>query len=130
MNWLNDYLDTAIYVDGGRGPVEYDCWGLVREVRAKHLGLSELPLYGALRNDDPRSFTKAYRCEARKLRECEPEHGAIAAVMIGEICAHVAVVLQMGDDLYALEINPEKSARVVRLNTWLLDHVRVTFHND
>lgn len=130
MQWVNDYLDRAVYVDGGRGPTEYDCWGLVREVRAKHLGRTELPLYGELRNDSPRLFTRAYRREACKLRPCEPEHSAIAAVMIGEICTHVAVVIEDAAELWILEINPEKGARRMRLNAWLRDHVRVTFHND
>lgn len=130
MNWVNDYLDRAEYVDGGRGPVGYDCWGLVREARALHMGLSELPVYGSLRNTDPRGFTKAYRAEAAKLHPCEPEHGAIAAVMIGDVCTHVAVVIEEDGELWILEINPEKSARRLRLKTWLLDHLRVTFHND
>lgn len=130
MSWVNDYLERAVYVDGGRGPVEYDCWGLVREARFLHMGRSELPVYGELRNDSPRLFTKAYKREACKLRECSPEHGAIAAVMIGEICTHVAVVIESAGDLWILEINPEKSARYLRLTTWLKDHVRVTFHND
>lgn len=131
MNWVNDYLNYAIYKDGGRGPVEYDCWGLVREARHKHMGLAELPVYGQLRNDNPRSFTRAYRNEAAKLDECDPSHGAIAAVMIGEVCTHVAVVLDEGyDGLWILEINPEKGARRMRLNTWRQDHTRVTFHND
>lgn len=130
MNWVNHYLTEAVYVDGGRGPVEYDCWGLVREVRAKHLGLSELPSYGDLRNDKPKMFTRAYRDESAKLRPCDPEHGAIAAVMIGEICTHVAVVLDLDGELFILEINPDKSARRVRLCEWLRGHGRVTFHTD
>lgn len=130
MSWINDYLSNAVYVDGGRGPIEYDCWGLVREVRAKHMGLSELPVYGELRNDSPRLFTKAYRAEAAKLKECQPEHGAIAAVMIGEVCTHVAVVIESAGDLWILEVNPEKGARRLRLAAWLQDHTRVTFHND
>lgn len=130
MSWINEYLDRAIYVDGGRGPVEYDCWGLVREARALHMGLSLLPVYGQLRNDNPRQFTKAYRAESAKLRECKPEHGAIAAVMIGDVCTHVALVFESAGELWILEINPEKSARTLRLNAWLCDHLRVTFHND
>lgn len=130
MNWINHYLTEAVYVDGGRGPIEFDCWGLVREVRAKHLGMAELPAYGDLRNDKPRLFTQAYRAESAKMRVCEPEHGAIAAVMIGEICTHVAVVLDLGGELFVLEINPEKSARRVRLCEWLRSHGRVTFHTD
>lgn len=130
MSWINYYLDNAIYEDGGRGPVKYDCWGLVREVRYKHLGLRKLPLYGQLRNDDPRSFTRAYKRESMKLRECEPEHGAIAAVIVGKTCMHVAVVLQLEGVLWVLEINPEKSARKIKLHLWLREHVKVTFHND
>lgn len=130
MNWIDGYLERAVYADGGRGPTEYDCWGLVREARDKHLGLSQLPMYGQLRNTDPRSFTRAYRTECAKLRECEPEHGAIAAVMIGKVCAHVALVLDIDGEMFILEINSQKSARKIRLNIWLRDHVRVTFHND
>ena len=130
MSWRNEYLDRAVYVDGGRGPIEYDCWGLVREARGQHLGRSWLPMYGNLRNDNPRAFTKAYRAESAKLKECEPCPGAIAAVMIGNTCAHVALVVEENTQLWILEINPEKSVRKVRLNTWLRDHVRVTFHND
>lgn len=130
MSWINYYLENAVYVDGGRGPTAYDCWGLVREARDQHLGLSQLPVYGELRNTDPRSFTRAYRAESSRLRECQPEHGAIAAVMIGEVCVHVALVLDIDGELFILEINPEKSARKLRLSLWLRDHVRVTFHND
>lgn len=130
MSWINHYLEHAEYVDGGRGPVEYDCWGLVREVRSKHLGLSELPVYGELRNDSPRLFTRAYRREACKLRECQAEHGAIAAVMIGEVCTHVAVVLESASELWILEINPKKGPRRMRLAAWLKDQPRVTYHND
>lgn len=130
MSWINDYLERAVYVDGGRGPIEYDCWGLVREARATHMGFSELPVYGELRNTDPRDFTKAYQCEAHKLRECPAEHGAIAAVLIGKICTHVAVVIESSGELWILEINPEKGPRRMRLTTWLQDQPRVTFHND
>jgi len=130
MSWINDYLDNAVYVDGGRGPVGYDCWGLVREVRTLHLGRQQLPAYGELRNDNPRAFTKAYRAESAKLKECAAQHGAIAAVMIGNTCAHVAVVLELYGELWILEINPEKGARKLRLETWQRDHVQVTFHDD
>lgn len=130
MSWINDYLDRAVYVDGGRGPVEYDCWGLVRDARAQHMGMSELPVYGELRNDSPRLFTRAYRAESAKLRKCGAEHGAIAAVMIGKVCTHVAVVIDVSGELWVLEINPEKSARFLRLSAWIQGHVQVTFHND
>ncbi|MBF9042947.1 hypothetical protein HKCCE4037_06395 [Rhodobacterales bacterium HKCCE4037] len=38
MSWWGD-LVGAPFEDGGRGPVSFDCWGLVRHVYAKQLGL-------------------------------------------------------------------------------------------
>ena len=129
MEWINGYL-VKQYQDGGRGPNDYDCWGLVRHVRHFELGFSLLPGYGSLRNTSPRDFTRAYRTERRGLRECAPEHGAIAAVLIGEICVHVAVVIECDGRHHILEINPTRGARFVPLAKWLRDHNRVTFHND
>jgi hypothetical protein len=129
MEWINHYL-RACYKDGGRGPDVYDCWGLVRESRAEYLGLSQLPSYGDLRNKNPKDFTRAYRNESAKMEQCEPQHGAIAAVMRGEICVHVAVVLEVGGILKVLEINPTRGARCIPLRTWRRDHLKVTYHRD
>lgn len=130
MMWINHYLNNARYVDGGRGPIEFDCWGLVREVRAKYMGRELLPVYGDLRNDNPRAFTKAYRTESCKLKRGLAAHGAIAAVMVGGICVHVAIVVEIDSELKILEINPDKGARIVRLSDWLHSHLKVTYHND
>lgn len=130
MSWVNEYLSCK-YVDGGRGPVEFDCWGLTRHVRAVELGLGELPSYGDLRNTNPRAFTKAYRTEADKLEECAPEHGAIAAVIIGKVCMHIALVLElMPGELSILEINDGRPPRVLPLWMWRRDHVTVTYHRN
>lgn len=79
------YLRCA-YEDGGRGPNAFDCWGLVRHVRHYEFGFKLLPEFGALRNTDPRAFTRAYDSESGAMEMCEPEHGAIAAVLVGKIC--------------------------------------------
>lgn len=129
MQWINQYLESA-YVDGGRGPDVYDCWGLVRAVRAAHMGMAALPEYGALRNKNPREFTKAYRTECAHLRECGPEHGAIAAVLVGDVCVHVAVVIDYDGRLMILEINPTRGARFMPWADWQRDHIKVTYHND
>lgn len=129
MNFINRYL-ACEYVDGGRGPDQWDCWGLVRQVRHAELGKPLLPEYGSLRNTSPKDFTRAYRAESQLLRECQPEHGAIAAVLIGAICVHVAVVLLKEDRFFILEINPTRGPRMLPLEKWLRDHNRVTFHND
>lgn len=129
MQWINRYLQCR-YEDGARGPDVFDCWGLVRHVRHFELGKRLLASYGALRNTAPREFTKAYREESAEMEQCGPEHGAIAAVLVGKICTHVAVVLGTSTGLFVLEINPRRGPRFVPLRTWLRDHVTVTYHRD
>lgn len=129
MEWVNKYLSCE-YLDGGRQPSYIDCWGLVRHVRHVELGLRLLPEYGSLRNTDPREFTRAYEEESSIMERCEPEPGAIAAVMIGRICVHVALVLGSPDGLRILEINPTRGPRCMPLHKWMRDHSTVTFHRD
>lgn len=129
MEFVNKYLGCS-YEDGARGPDKYDCWGLVRLVRHAELGKRLLAEYGSLRNTDPREFTRAYEEESSCMERCEPEHGAIAAVMIGRICTHVALVIDSPDGLRILEINPARGPRCLPLHKWLRDHSTVTFHRD
>ena len=129
MEWVNHYLRSA-YQDGARGPSEYDCWGLVREARHLHCGQVLLPSFGDVRNTMPRQFTEAYLREASAMLPCSPEHGAIAAVMHGRVCVHVALVIEVDGVLRVLETNKVRGARCLPLSTWLLDHLSVTFHKD
>ncbi len=41
--WWNQYIGKP-FAEKGRGPHEFDCWGLVRQVYLDHLGI-ELPSY-------------------------------------------------------------------------------------
>lgn len=129
MEFVNKYLGCS-YEDGARGPDKHDCWSLVRTVRHVELGKRLLAEYGSLRNTDPREFTRAYEEESSCMERCDPEHGAIAAVMIGRICTHVALVIDSPDGLRILEINPARGPRCLPLNKWLRDHSTVTFHRD
>lgn len=129
MSWINKYLRCR-YVDGGRTETEMDCWQMVRLVRHVELGKRLLAEYGSLRNTDPREFTKAYEAESSVMELCEPEPGAIASVLIGRICVHVALVIDSAEGLRILEINPTRGPRCMSLHKWLRDHSKVTFHRD
>lgn len=129
MEWINKYL-SCTYEDGARGPERFDCWGLCREVRHAELGQRLLAEYGTLRNTDPREFTKAYEAESSVMELCEPEPGAIASVLIGRICVHVALVIEGPEGLRILEINPARGPRCLPLHKWMRDHTKVTFHRD
>lgn len=129
MEWLNAYL-AATYEDGARGPAKYDCWGLCREVRNLHCGKRLLPSFGAIRNTQPKEFTRAYQQESASMEECEPEHGAIAAVFRGPLCIHVAVIIELENGLHALEINPKKGARLMRVSDFESQYLRVIYYRD
>lgn len=130
LNWVNDYLFRVRYLDGGRGPVEYDCWGLVREARHLHCGQRLLPSWGEVRNTNPRAFTKAYRAEAEKMEECKPEHGAIAAVFVSELCVHVGLVVSDRGRLWVLEINKATGIKWHRLVEFEAQYLKVIYYRD
>ncbi|MNO61366.1 hypothetical protein D3C76_520130 [compost metagenome] len=129
MTWLNSYL-LARYKDGGRGPHEWDCWGLARHVRHEHLGKHLLPSFGDLRNTDPKGFTRAYAAEASTMEQCAPEVGAIAAVLHGALCVHVAVIIEVDGRLNALEINPKTGARRLTIPEFEGAYLKVCYYRD
>jgi hypothetical protein len=129
MTWLNQYL-SAQYEDGARGPSKFDSWGMCREVRHLHCGKRLLPSFGAIRNTQPKEFTRAYQQESASMQECAPEHGAIAAVFRGPLCIHVAVIIELENGLHALEINPKKGARLMRVSDFESQYLRVIYYRD
>lgn len=128
-DWINDYL-SSVYVDGGREIGALDCYGLARLVRHHHCGKRLLPSFGLIRNTQPKEFTLAYQEEAKNMQQCEPENGAIAAVFRGALCIHVAVIIEVDNELQALEINPKKGARLMRIPDFESQYLRVAYYRD
>lgn len=123
---LEHYM-TARYVDGGREWPNYDCWGLVRH--AYHVINGEwLPLYSGLDADNTYAKSRNYLQLSKVMVECEPHHGAIAAVVNGRVCEHVAICVQIGDELLALEMDHTTGPRVVTLDKFKDDHRHVKYY--
>lgn len=129
MSTLQHYLE-APYAVGARGPVAYDCWGQVREVRHLLCGKPLLPLYPAATCRSPREITRCWREGTAVMRRCGPEHGAIASVFRGQLCTHVAVVLVVPEGLRVLETNEDTGARIMRVDEFESSYFRVEYHND
>lgn len=129
MTTLLHYLQ-APYEVGARGPVAYDCWGQVREVRHLLCGKALLPLYPAANCRNPREITRCWKEGTADLRPCGPEHGAIASVFRGQLCIHVAVVLAVPEGLRVLETNEGAGARIMRVDEFERLYLRVEYHND
>jgi hypothetical protein len=105
MKDIADYL-SAPYRDGARGPLAFDCYGLVNAVRHEVFGLPLLPSLGGVGRSKLRENTKAYREVSAGLEECLPESGAIASALIGEFLDHVGVVVYLDGQLKVLDTNP------------------------
>lgn len=120
---LLDYLCSE-YEDGARGERgRFDCWGLVRDARHRIYGLELLPERAGQLRFNPREFTNQYEQQRSMMKEIEAAPAAIAAVMRGVICVHVALVVhditRQGLGLHVLEINPEIGARYIPIAEFL-----------
>lgn len=126
---LNDFIGKQ-YEDGARGPEKHDCWSLVRSIRHEVYGLPLLPSFGHVRHTMPIEFTKAYREGVKGLQKCKPEVGAVAAVLRGAICVHVAVVVEIGGELAVMEINPKTNCRWLRIPEFERQYLKVEYYRD
>jgi len=126
---LTKYL-LAPYVDGGRGPAAFDCWGLCIAVRHELLGLPLLPRLDGVDRHNPKACIKAYRALSGEMEVCEPEPGAIAAVLRGRYCPHVGVVIAIGDRLAVLETNPGSGPRWLYLRQFEANYLKVVYYRD
>lgn len=127
MKSLNDYIGIQ-YEDGARGPDKLDCWGLVRLVRHEIFDLPLLPSFGHVRHTMPIEFTRAYSDIAKTMQICNPEPGAIAAVMRGKICIHVACVVEISGSLAVIEINPKTNCRIIGLSDFQRQHPKAVYY--
>jgi hypothetical protein len=105
MKDIADYL-SAPYRDGARGPLAYDCYGLVIAVRHEVFGLPLMPSLGGVGRSRLRENTKAYRAVSAGMEECQPEPAAIALAFTGEYLCHVGVVVDLEGQLKVLDTNP------------------------
>lgn len=125
-----EHFRNAPYRVGARGPEAYDCWGQVRLARHVLCGKMLLPEYPSATCETPREITRAWRHGTQRLRASGPEDGAIAGVFRKGLCIHVALVLAVPEGLRVLETNQDTGARILRLDEFENDYLRVEYVND
>ncbi|MCY1421578.1 hypothetical protein D9M71_372380 [compost metagenome] len=64
------------------------------------------------------------------MEQCAPEVGAIAAVLHGALCVHVAVIIEVDGRLNALEINPKTGARRLTIPEFEGAYLKVCYYRD
>ena len=126
MKDIADYL-SAPYRDGARGPLAFDCYGLVNAVRHEVFGLPLMPSLGGVGRSKLRENTKAYREISAGLEECPPEPGAIASALIGEFLDHVGVVVFLDGQLKVFDTNPG-GPRIRTVRDFELRYQRVVYY--
>ncbi|WP_252108852.1 MULTISPECIES: C40 family peptidase [unclassified Halomonas] len=115
---------------GGRGPTAFDCWGLVRDVRARVFGWAWLPSYGAIRENDKRGLTSACWAERERFIAGPAAPGAIATCWRGLLCVHVGVAVELDGRLGVLDTNPETGPRWQSIRAFEQQHMQVIYYHD
>jgi hypothetical protein len=105
MKTLADY-QSAPYQDGARGPLAFDCYGLVNAVRHEVFGLPLMPALGGVGKSSIREIARAYRDISSGMEECQPEPAAIASAFKGALLCHVGVVVHLDGQMKVFDTNP------------------------
>ena len=128
---INKYLFTR-YKKYGRGPDEFDCWGIVRTARAELFGKDLLPSYAEIDPQDKRALTEA--CEEVRVDHVFSESvatpGAIATAWRARICVHVGLVIEADDRLWILESDEETGPCLTRIDQFEQRYTKVIYYDD
>ncbi|MGH8010288.1 MAG: hypothetical protein ACREQ3_25110 [Candidatus Binatia bacterium] len=124
------FLNTR-YVEGGRGPHEYDCWGLVRAVRHEVFHFPLLPSHSEVAPTDKDAMTAVCQeiIDCAGLKECTAQEGAIAAAWAARLCMHVGIVVQADGRLWVLETDKPTGPCMTPVRVFENRYTRVTYHD-
>lgn len=128
---IDDFLQTR-YVKFGRGPIEMDCWGLVRIARVELFGKAWLPSYADVDPHDKRHLTKATHSALveNSLIEVDIRPGAIAAAWQARLCVHVGIVAECDGRLWILETDEDTGPVLTRPSTFESRYTKVVYYDN
>ncbi|EHG7890739.1 nitrite transporter [Citrobacter braakii] len=118
------YLSVK-WLKGGRAYPELDCFGIVNEVR-RDLGLHEWPDFAGVTKDDG-GLDREAKSFSLTLSQCEPCAGAGVYCYSGSTVTHVAVVVDINEQLYVVECNPKTNVTILPLPRFMRRFVKVEF---
>lgn len=127
---INAYLRTK-YKAGARGPLEFDCWGIVRRARADLFGKPLLPIFSDAAPGNLRAIHKAFSALSPNMQaHSRPAVGAIAAAFRGKLCTHVGLVVEADGRLWILETDVATGPSLTRVGAFESRFSSVTYYND
>lgn len=109
-----DYSDLigAPFAYGGRGPKEYDCYGLLIEIYRR----SGIRVPDHASSDDRSLIEQWVNEELRLWEECDPFRGAAMLVRVQGLLCHVGICL--GNDRFLHTWEGTGGVCVERLSLW------------
>lgn len=123
---LEKYMMSR-YVNGGRVWPNLDCWGMTRSASKDVHGVT-LPLLNGLDAGSLMGKSRNYVRLAKIMPECEPKHGAIAAVVTGKACEHVGLCIDLSGSVYVMETTEASGPRIIPLASFIKDRGNVRYY--
>ena len=97
---LDGLIEKSRFVDGGRGPHDFDCYGLVMEVYRRY-GIS-LPEQNISCMDTPKIVSEIEKQRPRWIRLSTPQRPCVVAIRLQPgIVSHVGVYIGNGQFIHA-----------------------------
>lgn len=122
---IDKYL-SVVWKMGGRTYPILDCYGIVHEVR-HDLGLSEWPIFEGIIKDGG-SIDIVAKEFKNNISQCDPSPGAVAACYEGGMISHLAVIVEIGGILHAMESNPKKNVTILPLQRFERRYMKVEYY--
>lgn len=131
MTTFEPFLLTR-YVAGGRGPNEYDCWGLVRDAKHAIFGGEKLPTCADARPGSIPAITRSVArvAAAFGMRASAPAPGMVATGWHGRVCVHVGLVVMTSLGLRVLETDTPGGPSLTRLKHFEDRYSKVAYYAD
>ncbi|WP_237673538.1 hypothetical protein [Vreelandella profundi] len=128
-----DHYRNVRYHDSGRGELVggvrlFDCYGLVRAVRADHYGLPPMPMLADVSPSDTRRVHRASKEAVRGLNRCDAHAGAMALCWQGQIATHCGVVVPLNGRAGVLECTSDENVIWQPMRRFISRFQRVEFY--
>lgn len=124
------------YLIGGRGPDEFDCWGIIRSARHDLYGRALLPPLDGVRrayySSDFRSMKSASELITHNFGKvvAAPTPGAVAVAFRASLCIHVGLVVSADGKIAILETTEKTGPCLTPINKFTSKFTRVLFYDD
>lgn len=128
---LEQFLSTR-YVEGGRGPEAYDCYGLVRAARVALYGARLLPECADAKPGLVPVITREVARVAKDyhMNDAPPAPGHVATAWHGRVCVHVGLVVEANGGLRILETDKPSGPCLTRIGQFESRYSKVVYYAD